>query len=119
MHWALKISSRICISRYRYQKIRKFFSIDHDDAKEVVSNVADPEGITQEREHQNLIHKAIEKLKPKDRELILMSDIMRKSDSEVQEILSISSAGAYRVRKHRAREKLKVILTQMGYQHES
>lgn len=118
-HWALRISSRTCISRYRYQKIRKFFSIDHEKAQEVESNFSSPDSDLQESEHKALIHQAIEKLKPKDRELVLLCDIMRKNDQEAQEILNIKTSGAFRVRKHRAREKLKTILVQMGYQHEA
>jgi len=118
-HWALKISSRVCISKYRYSKIRKFFSIDHEDAQEVEANTANPESEFKSEEQKSLLHKAIEKLKPKDRELVLLCDIMRKTDQETQAILEIKSSGTFRVRKHRAREKLKDLLTQMGYDHEA
>jgi len=118
-HWALKISSRVCISKYRYSKIRKFFSIDHESAQEVEANTTHPESLIQSEEQNGLLHQAIEKLKPKDRELILLCDIMRKTDQESQAILEIKSSGTFRVRKHRAREKLKHILTSMGYEHEA
>ena len=117
-HWALRISSRTCISKIRYLKIRNFFSIDQKNAKEVESNFLSPEKELQSTEQKSLLHKAIEKLKARDRELILLCDIMEKSDTETQAILEIKSAGTFRVRKHRAREKLKMILTQMGYSHE-
>jgi RNA polymerase sigma-70 factor (ECF subfamily) len=118
-HWALRISSRTCISKIRYSRIRHFFSIDHENAREVESEFPTPESTLQTDESKQLLHQAIEKLKAKDRELILLCDIMGKNDTEVQTILDIKSAGTFRVRKHRAREKLKLILTQLGYQHES
>lgn len=118
-HWALRISSRTCISKIRYSKIRNFFSIDHENAREVQADIPTPEKELQVDEHKQLLHKAIEQLKAKDRELILLCDIMGKSDTETQTILDIKSAGTFRVRKHRAREKLKHILGQLGYQHET
>lgn len=118
-HWALRISSRTCISKIRYSKIRHFFSIDHENAREVESEFPTPETSLQSNEHKQLLHQAIEKLKAKDRELILLCDIMGKSDAETQNILEIKSAGTFRVRKHRARDKLKQILNQLGYHHET
>ncbi len=56
-------------------------------------------------------------LSAKDRELILLCDIMNKSDKEVASILGLSNANI-RVKKHRAHAQLKNRLIRMGYQHE-
>jgi len=118
-HWALRISSRTCISKLRYAKLRSFFSIDHKNAIEIESTNPEPESALHKNESTQLVHRAIEMLNAKDRELILLCDIMGHNDTEAQTILDISTSGAFRVRKHRAREKLKTLLTQLGYSHES
>jgi RNA polymerase sigma-70 factor, ECF subfamily len=116
-HWALKIASNYCISHIRRAKIRHFFSLDAVVYNDIESNQNRPHEELTKNENIQLMQDAIEQMSAKDRELILLSEIMQKSDKEVASILNISHTNL-RVKKHRSRTKLKEILIKMGYQHE-
>lgn len=115
-HWALAIASRSCISRLRREKLRRFFSLNGAEHEQYESE--DRTEKSAEREDtRRILYRALDELSGRDRELILLSDIMEKDDTELISILKIK-AGALRVRRHRAREKLKVVLRRLGYEHD-
>ncbi|MBF0198259.1 MAG: sigma-70 family RNA polymerase sigma factor [Planctomycetes bacterium] len=117
LHWALRITSNLCISKLRFYRIRKFFSIETHVKAEPECSGMTPHDEVEKEELILLTRQAIDKLKSKDREIILLCDIMEKKDNEVASILSITHANL-RVKKHRARSKLKDILVKSGYNHE-
>jgi RNA polymerase sigma-70 factor (ECF subfamily) len=116
-HWALKITSNFCISRIRRNKLRNFFSIDALVNNDIESELNIPVDEMEKNEHISLVQNAIEVLPNKDREIILMCDIMSKEDTNVASILGITHSNL-RVKKHRARNALKKQLIKMGYDHE-
>lgn len=116
-HWALKITSNLCISKLRYQKLRKYVSLDTQLEVEQESLKPGQEEEVQANESKRILHECLNMLKSRQREILMLSDILQKSDEEVASILSISSTNV-RVRRHRARQKLKEILITRGYSHE-
>ena len=116
-HWCLKIASNFCISKLRRAKIRHFFSLDAIEKNDIECEADKPLDEISRNEHTEMIQEAIEFLPIKEREIILMCDIMTKNDKDVASILNISHSNL-RVRKHRARATLKNKLIAMGYQHE-
>lgn len=115
LHWALRITSNLCISKLRREKLRRFFSLDPE--YDVESNITSSEELITGEEQCSLLRDCIDDLKPREKEIIVLSDMMEKDDAEVASILGIS-AGNVRVRRHRARLHLKKILTARGYQHD-
>jgi len=115
-HWSLKITTNYCISKLRRAKIIHFFSLDAIENNDVECEADKPLELLTKKEHINMVQKAIKTLPSKEREMILLCDIMSKNDKDVASILNISHSNL-RVRKHRARATLKEKLIKMGYQH--
>ena len=117
LNWCLRLTSNLCISKLRYKKMRRFLSFDTQVMSHPECPLGSPDNSLQDKEFQSITREAIESLKAKDRELILICDILQKSDREAADILSIKHSHL-RVRKHRAHQKLKEELLKRGYTHD-
>lgn len=113
LNWSLKLTSNHCISLKRKEKFRKFFSIFEEEHTEP-SYEHSEESENEERKQQ--LHHAIEQLNTKERQLILMCDILHHKDQDVAEIIGITHT-SLRVQKHRARKSLKQNLLRMGFNY--
>ncbi len=69
----------------------------------------DPERYTERSERIDMVHAALDKLPEDYRSVIVLRDLEEMNTEEVAEILEISE-GAVRVRLHRARQALRVLL---------
>lgn len=115
-HWALAVTSRLCLSRVRRDKIIRFIPFVRDMFEDH-SVESETEVDVLRREREKLLYDSLDTLRASDRELITLSDLAGKPDREVASILGIS-AGNLRVRRHRARQSLKAELLKRGYEHE-
>ena len=70
----------------------------------------DPQKLVESDERKRIVHKTIQRLPDDYRIIITLRDIEEMSTSDVASMLGIS-AGAVRVRLHRARQALKKLLT--------
>lgn len=116
-HWALAVASRACISRLRRRNIFAAVKriVGQRSGSGEAESVEDPADDIHRNETRRLVRESIEGLKPKDREILLLSDILGKDDGEVAAILGIGAANL-RVKRHRARGRLKDILLRRGYE---
>jgi len=69
----------------------------------------DPERYTERAERIDMVHEALEKLSADYRAVIVLRDLEELNTEEVAEMLAISE-GAVRVRLHRARQALRVMI---------
>lgn len=111
MTWLFRISSNVCkdILRKR-QKRSNVVSIDSTDYDEDGMDVSDsrysPEDELERSELQRSVHRALERIKPEYREIIVYCDINQKSYEETAAILNCP-VGTVKSRLSRARMALK------------
>ena len=115
--WIYTIAGNLAKTELRKRKRRKFFSIsdlgynekDYDISDEAYNPEKDVDG----RMKEEIIHKEIDALSPKVREVILLRDVQQLSYEEISQIVNIP-LGTVKSRVNRGRlklqEKLKHIL---------
>ena len=115
--WIYTIAGNLAKTELRKRKRRKFFSIsdlgynekDYDISDEAFNPEKDVDG----RMKEEIIHKEIDDLSPKFREVILLRDVQQLSYEEISQIVNIP-LGTVKSRVNRGRlklqEKLKHIL---------
>jgi len=115
--WIYTIAGNLAKTELRKRKRRKFFSIsdlgynekDYDISDEAYNPEKDVDG----RMKEEIIHREIEDLSPKFREVILLRDVQQLSYEEISQIVNIP-LGTVKSRVNRGRlklqEKLKHIL---------
>jgi len=115
--WIYTIAGNLAKTELRKRKRRKFFSIsdlgynekDYDISDEAYNPEKDVDG----RMKEEIIHKEIDELSPKFREVILLRDVQQLSYEEISQIVNIP-LGTVKSRVNRGRlklqEKLKHIL---------
>jgi RNA polymerase sigma-70 factor (ECF subfamily) len=115
--WIYTIAGNLAKTELRKRKRRKFFSIsdlgynekDYDISDEAYNPEKDVDG----RMKEEIIHKEIDALSPKFREVILLRDVQQLSYEEISQIVNIP-LGTVKSRVNRGRlklqEKLKHIL---------
>lgn len=115
--WIYTIAGNLAKTELRKRKRRKFFSIsdlgynekDYDISDEAYNPEKDVDG----RMKEEIIHREIEGLSPKFREVILLRDVQQLSYEEISQIVNIP-LGTVKSRVNRGRlklqEKLKHIL---------
>jgi len=115
--WIYTIAGNLAKTELRKRKRRKFFSIsdlgynekDYDISDEAYNPEKDVDG----RMKEEIIHREIEELSPKFREVILLRDVQQLSYEEISQIVNIP-LGTVKSRVNRGRlklqEKLKHIL---------
>ncbi len=115
--WIYTIAGNLAKTELRKRKRRKFFSIsdlgynekDYDISDEAYNPEKDVDG----RMKEEIIHREIEDLSPKFREVIILRDVQQLSYEEISQIVNIP-LGTVKSRVNRGRlklqEKLKSIL---------
>jgi len=115
--WIYTIAGNLAKTELRKRKRRKFFSIsdlgynekDYDISDEAYNPEKDVDG----RMKEEIIHREIDDLSPKFREVILLRDVQQLSYEEISQIVNIP-LGTVKSRVNRGRlklqEKLKYIL---------
>jgi RNA polymerase sigma-70 factor (ECF subfamily) len=115
--WIYTIAGNLAKTELRKRKRRKFFSIsdlgynekDYDISDEAYNPEKDVDG----RMKEEIIHKEIDELSPKFREVIVLRDVQQLSYEEISQIVNIP-LGTVKSRVNRGRlklqEKLKHIL---------
>lgn len=115
--WIYTIAGNLAKTELRKRKRRKFFSISDLGYNEKDYDISDdaynPEKDVDGRMKEEIIHKEIDELSPKFREVILLRDVQQLSYEEISQIVNIP-LGTVKSRVNRGRlklqEKLKPIL---------
>ncbi|OWZ83320.1 RNA polymerase sigma factor [Natranaerobius trueperi] len=116
--WLYRVTSNVCLDEIRKKKRTSSVSINspmETDEGEVYFNLPDqkfnPEQLTERKDVQDIVHKAIQELPEEQRITILLREIEGLSYEELAEALNVS-IGTVKSRLNRARHNLKEILTQ-------
>jgi RNA polymerase sigma-70 factor, ECF subfamily len=118
-HWLSRIAVRCCYDHLRWHQRRHllFFSSGEGEADDSLDRLArsNDQGGQEAREAAaDAIHRALGKLRPKERVSVTLLDLEERSVREVAELTGWSEANV-KVKAHRARQKLKKILSQKGF----
>ena len=107
--WIYTIASNLAKTEIRRRRRRKFFSINDETYKEremkISDKINDPEQNVNSTVTENVIQKAINKLSPKFRQVIILRDIQGFSYEEISMIIHVP-LGTVKSRVNRARLKL-------------
>lgn len=119
--WLYRITVNLCLDKMRRQNRRAKFHVhglfdwgksEHDDAISHESSLALDQEIWQ-GELQQMLHKALGRIKPKLRTAIVLKDLEGLSYEEVAQIAGCSQ-GTVSSRLNRGRQQLRKVLAQMG-----
>ena len=118
-HWLMRTATFTCYDFLRkHQRNREWNATDlSTEENEWLENVG---GDTTEKEANQsaakaLVDRLLESLKPDDRMIITMLDLEQKSVKEIAKLTDFTESNV-KVRAHRAREKMKKILTTLAPQ---
>lgn len=107
--WIYTIASNLSKTELRRRRRRKFFSIHNDSTTEkdyeLPDNSKNPESQVNSIVTEKIIHKAISKLPPKFRQVIILRDVQEFSYEEIASILKVP-LGTVKSRVNRARLRL-------------
>ena len=121
-----KISTWLCsiainLARAHLRKSKRYDVLEEADIESLLPTFGilgqgqqvyadwDPERYTERSERIDMVHAALEKLPENYRAVVVLRDLEELNTEEVAEVLKISE-GAVRVRLHRARQALRVLL---------
>ncbi|MCF8259180.1 MAG: RNA polymerase sigma factor [Melioribacteraceae bacterium] len=90
--WIYRITSNKCINHIRSQKVRRFFSIDDDEANELREN-SDLINDVENKEKLELLDNVLQKLPAKQREVFILRNYKELSYEEISEISGKSVGG--------------------------
>jgi RNA polymerase sigma-70 factor (ECF subfamily) len=110
--WFYQILKNICINHYNRIKKRSVLfseSTDNTGSFTYLSHYANPDEIFEEHEMRTLLWKALNSLKPEDREIIILKEFNELSYKEIAEVLKIP-IGSVMSRLYYARKKLAQLL---------
>ncbi|MDZ7332006.1 MAG: sigma-70 family RNA polymerase sigma factor [candidate division KSB1 bacterium] len=114
--WIYTIAGNLAKTELRKRKRRKFFSISDLGYNEKDYDISDdafnPEKDVDGRMKEEIIHREIEDLSPKFREVILLRDVQQLSYEEISQIVNIP-LGTVKSRVNRGRLKLQEKLKHM------
>lgn len=121
--WIYQVALNHCRNRFKYLK-RRFYqsteSLDdplqggEGDLERELPDEADvPEEALHRRQVQRLVQRAVQRLRPDYREIIVLRDIQELSYQEISEVLGLPE-GTIKSRLHRARWELKELLAELG-----
>lgn len=121
-NWLNVIAVRICKDFWRDKFSNKevpVSSFQNDDADSNIEDIifsestdASPEQIMLEKERYKMVSKAMDKLKPDERTIIIMLYIEERSIAEAAEIMNLTESNV-KVIAHRTKKKLAEILQKM------
>ena len=107
--WIYTIAGNLSKTELRRRRRRKFFSIHSDSTTEkeyeLPDNSKNPETKANSSVTERIIHKAISKLPPKFRQVIILRDVQEFSYEEIASILKVP-LGTVKSRVNRARLRL-------------
>ena len=107
--WIYTIAGNLAKTELRKRKRRKFFSISQSSTEdrdyEITDDSSNPERDTNTQITDHIIQKAIDKLSPKFKEVIILRDIQGFSYEEISEMVKVP-LGTIKSRVNRARLKL-------------
>ncbi len=122
--WLYRIMTRTFIDRQRSKKRARIFSLDAplnmNDTDEnnvgidIADSSADPGQLVERHELAEPVQKALDKLAPDFRLVLILADVEELSYEEVADILNCP-VGTVRSRLHRARSQVKAQLEKCGY----
>ncbi len=114
--WIYTIAGNLAKTELRKRKRRKFFSISDLGYNEKDYDISDdafnPEKDVDGRMKEEIIHREIDELSPKFREVILLRDVQQLSYEEISQIVNIP-LGTVKSRVNRGRLKLQEKLKHM------
>ena len=116
-HWLMRTATFTCYDFLRkHQRNREWNATDlSTEENEWLENVG--EDTTEKEANQSaakaLVDRLLESLKPDDRMIITMLDLEQKSVKEIAKLTDFTESNV-KVRAHRAREKMKKILTTLA-----
>jgi len=110
--WFYQILKNLCISHLRKRKVRQAGSLDTEDCPEP-ADTGDtflPDAVADRNEQKDRVWKAIAKLDPKHREVIILRHFQNMSYEQIAEALYCNK-GTITSRLYYARNKLKELLS--------
>ena len=116
--WYYQILRNLCFNhlRDRARHATSFSEIGADVVDNIKDTDADSATKIEQAEMREILWKALESLKPQDREIIILKDFQELSYKEIAEILACPN-GTVMSRLYHARKALKIRME--GYYHES
>ena len=104
--WMLRLSRNICIDRLRRRKARAPLSdLRVEDGHEVTDSAPGPEQAWLSSSRGRLVHRALDRMSDKNREMILLKEIQGLNLQEIADLLG-TPLGTIKSRSNRARIEL-------------
>ena len=103
--WFYRILKNVCINFVTRKKIHNQVSADREEMPELISADANPEELFESNEQSQILWQAINQLKEKDREIIILKEFQEMSYQEIAEALDIPQ-GSVMSRLYYARKRL-------------
>jgi len=112
--WIYTIAGNLARTEYQRRRRRKFFSInaygeERDETYDIPDESYRPDRITDSGIKEEIIQKAIQKVSPAYREMVILRDIQQLSYEEISEITGIA-VGTVKSRINRGRAQLQELL---------
>ncbi len=118
-HWLMRLAIRVCYDFLR--KNRRFR--EHEISRELVDGKherlpgeAEENAELEAGEAREVLHHAMARLKPKDQLILTLKELEDRSVREIAELTGWSISNV-KVRAMRARNRLKDVLLELGYEH--
>lgn len=104
--WMLSLARNLCIDRLRQQRSRTPASaVPVEEAPQLAAEDPTPEETSDSEDRRRMLHRAIDKLSEKNREIILLKDIHGLKLEEISAMLALP-IGTVKSRSNRARIEL-------------
>lgn len=103
--WFYRILKNLCINFVTRKRTHNQFSADAENAPDLISSDANPEEVLEQNEQSALLWKALNRLKEKDREIIILKEFQEMAYREMAEVLDIPE-GSVMSRLFYARKRL-------------
>lgn len=126
-HWLSAVATRTCLSFWRSHNRRRvlpeaeFMEAGDDPGLSLVEAMVDPSACVEDEvfvaQARRLLDQALMELSPEARMILTLTEFEDRPDKEASELLGMSVV-AIKVARHRAKKKLRTILTRMGLNKE-
>ena len=114
-HWLMRMATFTCYDFLRkHQRNREWNATDlSSEENDWLENVGEESTVkTDQDAAKALVNKLLDGLKPVDRHIIILLDLEGKSVKEISELTNLSESNV-KVKAHRARDKMKKLLTHL------
>ena len=115
-HWLMRMATFTCYDFLRkHQRNREWNATDlSSEENDWLENVGEESTAkTDQAAAKALVNKLLDGLKPVDRHIIILLDLEGKSVKEISELTNLSESNV-KVKAHRARDKMKKLLTHLS-----